>query len=182
MSLSRRIARPLLASSFFLGAANALRNAPALAPKAAPVTQRIVPVARQAVPALPSDPETLVRLNAAVQLLAAAALATGRSPRLSAAVLAGSLVPTTVAGHAFWAEETVEGKRAQRLQFVKNLSVVGGLLIAAGDTDGRPGVPWRARHAAHDLSHDVKREARSIKRAAKQEARLRKAQAKAALS
>lgn len=171
MSLSRLVARPLLASTFFLGAANAIKNSSALAPKAAPVTERLVPVARQAVPQLPQDPETLVRLNAGVQLLAATAFASGRSPRLAAAVLASSLLPTTVAGHPFWAEDTVEAKKAQRLQFVKNLSILGGLLIAAGDTDGKPGVSWRARRAAKD----VQRETKVLKRAAKQEARIAKA-------
>ena len=59
---------------------------------------------------IPSDPQTLVRVNAAVQIAAAAALATNRAPRLSSTVLAASLVPTTLAGHRFW-EETDPGPR-----------------------------------------------------------------------
>lgn len=170
MTLSRLVARPLLASSFVLGPVNALTNTDATAAKAATVTDRLVPLAQRSLGStgipVPTDPKVWVRVNAVVQLAAALGLATGRTPRLSAAVLTASLLPTTIAGHRFWEETDPAAKRAQRLQFVKNLSMLGGLLIAAGDTDGRPGVAWRARHAAKDA-----------RRAARQEARLLKAKA-----
>ena len=118
------------------------------------MTDKVVPVAQQAVPKapIPTDPATLVRINAGAQILAAAALATGRAPRLSATVLAASLVPTTLAGHAFWNETDPQAKNAQRLQFYKNTSVLGGLLLAAVDTEGKPGAglagpPRRRRRA-----------------------------------
>jgi uncharacterized membrane protein YphA (DoxX/SURF4 family) len=94
-----------------------------------------------------------------VQIGAGLALATGRLPRLSAAVLAGSLIPTTAAGHRFWEHDDDATRTQQRLHFFKNVSLIGGLIIAAGDTEGRPGVAWRARHAAKD----AKREARLLK-------------------
>jgi putative oxidoreductase len=150
MTVTRVIARPLLASTFAVGAVNALKNAPALAEKARPVTDRVLPMLDKAAPQLPipHDPVTLVRVNAGVQLLAALALARGRAPRLSSTVLAASLLPTTVAGHAFWQEDEPTTKAAQRLHFFKNLSMVGGLMLAAVDTEGRPGLAWRARHGA----------------------------------
>ena len=46
MSLSRTIARPMLASVFLVGATNALKNSSALAAKAQPVTDRVGPIAR----------------------------------------------------------------------------------------------------------------------------------------
>ncbi|CAB4732899.1 MAG: DoxX family membrane protein [Actinobacteria bacterium] len=162
MTVSRLIARPLLAAGILYGAQNALRNTDMLTTKAARVTDRVVPAVQQAGIPLPSDTASLVRLNAGVQIGAALALATGRAPRLSAAVIAASLVPTTVAGHAFWAESEPAAKKAQTLQFVKNLSLIGGFLIAAGDTDGKPGVAWRARRAAKD----ARREAKLLKRTA----------------
>jgi uncharacterized membrane protein YphA (DoxX/SURF4 family) len=148
----------MLASVFVVGAANALRNSDVLAPKAEPVTDTLVGAVKKAVPQvpLPDDPQTLVRINAAVQLVAAAALATGRAPRSSAFVLAASLVPTTVAGHRFWDESDPAAKKQHQLHFFKNVSVLGGLLIAAGDTDGRPGVAWRARRAAKDARREAK--------------------------
>lgn len=174
MTVSRLIARPMLASIFVVGSVNALRNAPALAAKAQPVTDKLVPQLKKAMPGLPipEDPTTLVRLNAATQLAAAAALATGRAPRLSAAVLAASMVPTTVAGHRFWEADDAQAKSQQQLHFFKNVSVLGGLVIAAGDTDGKPGVAWRARRVAKD----ARREAKHLGRAARREAKLAKAQ------
>jgi putative oxidoreductase len=159
MTVSRLIARPMLASIFFVGAAAALKHTSGPAERADPVTSRLVPLARKAGIPLPEDPETLVRINAGVQVGAALALATGRAPRLSSAVLAASLIPTTAAGHRFWEAEDPAQRAQQRLHFFKNVSLIGGLIIAAGDTEGRPGVAWRARHAAKD----ARREARLLK-------------------
>ena len=174
MTLSRVIARPFLASIFVAGGINALRNTDAHAEKAKPVTDRVVPFARKAAPGapIPTDARTLVRINAGAQILAAAALATGRAPRLSATVLAASLVPTTVAGHAFWNETDPQAKAQQRLNFLKNTSILGGLLLAGVDTDGKPGLAWRARRAATD----VRRETRRLAKDARHEARLARAQ------
>lgn len=173
MTVSRLIARPMLASIFVVGGVNALRNAPALAAKAQPVTDKLVPQVRKATGLpIPEDPTTLVRLNAAAQLAAGAALATGRAPRLSAAVLAASLLPTTVAGHRFWQADDAQAKSQQQLHFFKNVSLLGGLLIAAGDTDGKPGVAWRARRVAKD----ARREAKHLAKSARREAKLAKAQ------
>lgn len=168
MPVSRVLARPLLSSIFFVGATNALKNADALAAKAARVTDRVVPRLRSAGVPVPQDASALVRVNAAVQLGAAAALATGRAPRTSAAVLGLSLVPTTVAGHSFWTETDPAAKKQQQLQFAKNLSVLGGLLLAATDTEGKPGVAWRTRRAMRD----VKREGRHLAREKTLEAKL----------
>ena len=173
MTVSRLIARPMLASMFLVGGANALRNADKLAVRARPVTDRLVPLIAKAAPQLPlpSDPVTLVRLNGAVQVGAGLALATGRAPRLSAAVLAATLVPTTAAGHRFWEEPDPTAKTQQRNHFFKNVSMLGGLLIAAGDTDGKPGVAWRTKRAAKD----ARREARHFARSARREAALARA-------
>lgn len=174
MTLVRLIARPLLASGFFFGATNALKNADKLAPKAAKVTDRVVPLVQRSAPGapLPTNAQTYVRVNAGVQLLAAAALATGRAPRLASTVLAASMVPTTLAGHAFWEESDPTAKNMQRLQFFKNTSVIGGLLLAGVDTEGKPGLAWRAGNAASLARKDAKRLAKDVRR----EAKLAKAQ------
>ncbi|WP_395655935.1 DoxX family protein [Nocardioides sp.] len=156
MTVSRLIARPMLASIFVVGAATALRNTSGPADKADPVTSRLVPLARKAGIPLPEDPETLVKINAGVQVGAGLALATGRFPRLSAAVLAASLVPTTAAGHRFWEYDDATQRTQQRLHFFKNVALIGGLIIASGDTEGRPGVAWRTRHAAKDARREAK--------------------------
>ncbi|HEY2814237.1 MAG TPA: DoxX family protein [Acidimicrobiales bacterium] len=143
MTVSRKLARPMLAGIFVLGGIDALRHPEPKADMASTVGPQLAePLG------LPDDPETLVKINGAVQVGAGVLLAMGRLPRVASLALAGSLVPTTLAGHRFW-EETDERKRAsQRIQFFKNAAMLGGLLLAAVDTEGRPSVSWRARRAA----------------------------------
>ena len=174
MTVSRMIARPMIASMFIVGGVNALRDASDYAVKAKPVTDRLVPLAKRAMPQapIPEDPITLVRINAAVQIGAGAALATGHLPRLSSAALAATLIPTTVAGHQFWNEDDPAQRANHRVHFFKNVSMLGGLLLAALDTEGRPGVAWRTRRAARD----VRREARHLRASARREAKLAAAQ------
>lgn len=164
----------MLSSVFLVGGVNALRNAPALAAKSSPVTDKLVPLLKKVAPQLPvpSDPVVLVRVNAATQIAAGLTLATGRAPRLSAGVLATTLVPTTLGGHRFWELDDTATRSQQRINFFKNLSLLGGLVIAAGDTDGKPGVAWRARRVAKD----TRREAKHLAGAARREAKLAKAQ------
>jgi len=167
MTVVRRLARPLLSSMFVTGGLDALRNAPAKAPVADPVATTIA----RKLPYLPEDPESLVRINGAVQVGAGLMLALGRFPRLSAALLAGSLVPTTLAGHRFWEEQDQAKRAQQRIHFFKNLSMLGGLILAAVDTEGRPSLAWRARHAGHHAATGSRRArrlaARNTRRAAR---------------
>lgn len=88
---------------------------------------------RRVVP-LPIDDELIVRVNGGAQLAAGAALALGIKPRFSAAVLAASLLPTTIAGHAFWTVDDPSERRVQQLQFLKNMAMLGGLLFALIDS------------------------------------------------
>ena len=170
MTVTRLLARPMLASMFVVGGVSAIKNSEWAASQAKPITDRIVPMVKRVAPTapIPTDAEALVRINAATQIAAGLALATGRAPRLSALVLAGTLVPTTIAGHRFWEESDPTLKSQHKIHFFKNVSMLGGLIIAGLDTEGRPGLAWRAKHAASD----VRREAKHVGRAAKREAKL----------
>ncbi len=75
------------------------------------------------------EPELMVVLNGAVMTIGGTLLALDIAPRLTAAALIGSLVPTTLVGHAFWKEENEAGRKAQQTQFLKNLGLIGGLLL-----------------------------------------------------
>jgi putative oxidoreductase len=156
MSLVRRLARPMLASMFVMGGVEEVRNAAALSPTARRVTDKVVPLIQARVPSsvpLPSDPPGWVRLNGVVKVGAGLMLATGRFPRLAALVLAGSLAPTTIAGHPFWQEQDAEAKAEQRRQFYKNVSMTGGLLIAAVDLE--PSARERVEIAARRVKRRV---------------------------
>jgi putative oxidoreductase len=171
MAISRLLARPMLASMFVVGGLDSFRNAQKKAEAARPVTEKLAPLLQRAVPQLPSDPATLVRLNGAAQVLGALGLATGKAPRISATLLAATLVPTTAAGHRFWEQQDPAARAQQRVHFFKNVSMLGGLMIAAGDTEGQPGVVWRTRRAAKD----ARREAKHLARSARREAALARA-------
>ena len=95
MPVLRAIARPMLASIFVLQGLDTLRNPGKVAPKAEPVVQAL----SKRVPALTDSTEQAVRISGGVQLVAGSLLAIGRFPRLSALEVAGTLVPTTLAGH-----------------------------------------------------------------------------------
>jgi putative oxidoreductase len=75
------------------------------------------------------QPEQAVVLNAAVMVFAGFLLALGIAPRLAAALLLGSMIPTTLVGHPFWKEEPGPQRQNQQTQFLKNLSLIGGLLM-----------------------------------------------------
>ena len=180
MTAVRRIARPMLAAMFIQGGLDSLRHPAAKAEKAAPVVNAIAqPLG------LPNDPELMVRANGAAQIAAGSLFALGRVPRLAALVLAGTLVPTTYAGHPFWSVEDPAARAQQRTHFIKNVGLLGGLLLATVDTAGKPGLSWRARRAAKDTARVAaltKREARHAAKAARREAKLAATQAHDALT
>lgn len=169
----RFVARPMLASMFLMGGIDQLTNPGGKAGAADQVTDPL----GDAVPALrDADTETLVRANGAAQVLGGTLLALGKMPRLSATVLAASLVPTTLAGHRFWEEEDEAARTNHQIHFFKNVSMLGGLLITAMDTEGRPGLAWRAGHALEHAETYVersRREAKLARRLAKAEAKSR---------
>ncbi|WP_151754138.1 DoxX family protein [Dictyobacter vulcani] len=75
-------------------------------------------------------------LNGVVMTAAGSTLAAGILPKLSATALLGSLTATTVVGHPFWKEENPASRANQQIQFLKNLSLIGGLLLVlAGKND-----------------------------------------------
>lgn len=154
--LLRRLARPLLASIFIVGGINELRQPVAHAETAKPLLDDVTERAKDVLPeAAPTDPITLVRIDAAVKIGAGAMFALGRAPRLAALALIGSLVPTTAAGHRFWAAENDQDRQQQLIHFLKNAGLAGGLLIAAADTEGKPSIRWRASHVTARMGRQI---------------------------
>lgn len=141
MTTTRRVLAPLrhagrilTGSTYVLLGSDALRAPGARVDQAGPVL-----AAMRKVAPLPDDDELIVRANAAVQVLAGALLAAGRLPRLSALALACSLIPTTLAGHSYWTIEDPAARKIQRIQFHKNMAMIGGLLFAVLDEpEARP--------------------------------------------
>ena len=57
------------------------------------------------------------------------------APKLSAALLAGLLIPTTFVGHPFWKEQNPRDRANQQVHFLKNLVMLGGLLTVLAEKD-----------------------------------------------
>src|SRR3954468_10128551 len=131
----------MMASMFITGGVDALRNP---GPRQAAATRAGL-----------ENAEQLVRANAAAMVVGGLALATGKLPRLSALALAGTLVPTTFVGHPFWTETDKAARKQQQIHFFKNVSMLGGLLLAVADTGGRESIP----HAAGRVTRGAREKA-----------------------
>jgi putative oxidoreductase len=166
--LVRRIARPLLASTFVFGGIDTLRNPQS---RVAGAQSVVTEQADKQLPVqVPRDVEQWVKIDAGVKVGAGVLFSLGRLPRLSALALAGSIVPTTLAGHRFWEAEGAT-KQAQLIHFLKNLGLLGGLLLAAVDTEGKPSVGYRTRRAARKAADSTEK---SLEKAQKRAAKAQK--------
>ncbi|MGP4018503.1 DoxX family protein [Saccharopolyspora sp. 5N708] len=162
--LIRRLARPMLAAIFIYGGIGALRDTPSHAKAAAPLLERTTTPIKDSLPErFPTDPETLVRIDGAVKIGAGTLLAIGKFPRLAALLLAGSIVPTTLVGHAFWEIDDPERRANEQAHFLKNVGLLGGLLITAVDTGGKPSVGYRAKRRAHLVAAQTQQTVGAVK-------------------
>jgi putative oxidoreductase len=124
----RPVARLLMGSTYAVLGYGALREPGQGVEEAATLMAAV----RKKVP-VPARDEQLVQINGAMQATCGVLLALGVAPRLSALVLAGSMVPTTLAAHRFWTVEDPQARKQQQVQFHKNMAMIGGLLLAALD-------------------------------------------------
>lgn len=148
MTVLRRFARPMLASVFIVDGLDAVKNPDAHKEEMEKFRPMIRKVGqRLGLSGIPEDPRVLARISGAVTLVAALALATGKAPRLGALILAAASVKKTVVRYPVW---SAQGP-LQRREFIdgalRSASLVGGLLIAGADTEGKPSIGWRVRHA-----------------------------------
>ncbi len=167
MTLLRAVSRTMLASYFIASGVKALRDPAPLVPLAEPLADRFVPLVKQYAPdqvagIIPEDAQSLVRLNGGAQVLGGLALATGKGRRFGALLLAGSLVPSTIAKYPFWRDSDPEVKAANRTHFLKNISLLGGVLLASRDTEGQPSIAWRAQKGGQSLAKDTRKAAKKL--------------------
>ena len=149
----------MLASIFVADGVRALLHPDAPAAAAQRVTDRVGPWLQKIDPRIPTEARTLVRIKAAGDVVAGLALATGRATRPAAALLAAGLVPKTLID--------TPPVRGQQAPFLRNLALLGGLLLATADTEGRPNLRYRTSHAVDRSQRSVKRAVRTARRDAK---------------
>ena len=145
----------MLSAAFIGRGIDALRSPKPAADAARPTLEGLSKLPDPVGTNVPSNAETVARINAAVQIGGGLLLATGKLPRLASAALAVSVVPGSLGGHMFW-NQTDPGRKAdERRAFLTDVSLIGGLIIAAADTEGKPSLGWRGRNAAHKVSEAV---------------------------
>ena len=153
--LIRRIARPMLSAVFISRGVDALRSPKPAADATRPTLEGLSKLPDPVGTNVPSNAETVARVNAAVQIGGGLLLATGKLPRVASAALALTVVPGSLGGHRFWSESDPQRKADERRAFLTDVSLIGGLIIAAVDTEGKPSLGWRGRRAAHKVSEAV---------------------------
>src|SRR3954449_2604557 len=144
----RRLARPLLKTTFIAAGAEALRDSDRRRRQAQALSGSLGL----------GDPVTVTKAVAGTQIGVGLLLATGRMPRLSALALALTVVPDAATGHAFWSEQDKQQKQVQRGLFVRDLGLLGGLLVSVADTGGRESVPHRAKRTATQATKKAKKQ------------------------
>jgi putative oxidoreductase len=90
-------------------------------------------------------PEIAIALAAATEIICGLAVLIGFKTRAAAWLLFLYLIPTTLIFHNFWASSGVEHQE-QMMNFVKNVTIMGGLLILAAN--GAGGYSLDGRRAA----------------------------------
>jgi uncharacterized membrane protein YphA (DoxX/SURF4 family) len=153
--LIRRIARPLLSAVFVGQGVDSLLNPKRAAEAAAPAVDGLRALPDPVGSAVPSDPQTFAQITAAAQIGGGVLLASGKAPRIASAALALTVLPANLGAHMFWSESDPQLKAEKRRDFLTDLSLLGGLMIASADTAGKPSLGWRGRRAAERLSERV---------------------------
>lgn len=167
MSLTRRIARPLLAAPFiFEGVRTAIRPDREIA--VAPGAFKKLDHALDRSSSVPDavDSRLLVRTTAAISAGAGLLYATNRAPRVSAAVL----LVTTGVGLAnrrkIW-----ELKGEERMREVQSIltdaGLLGAIMLAIVDHEGRPSLRYRADKLIERGQKRAAQKQRQVERAAR---------------
>ena len=173
MTLLRSTARTMLASYFVVSGVKAVRDPESLVPAAEPLVDTVVPQVQRFAPeqvssVVPTDAKTWVRINGVLELVGGLALATGKGRRLGAGLLALSLVPTTIGKYPFWKHSDPAERQAARDHFLKNVSLLGGVLIASRDTEGKPSLGYRASKTSQQIAADTKKAQAKVSKQSKE--------------
>lgn len=175
MSIVRLLARPLLATGFIAAGVDRLRDSDQTAEHLRPTLDRVGSMVPSAA-SITGNPALVAKVLGATQVGAGSLLALGKLPRLSGLLLAGTAVLNTVVEYKNAESDSPAERKARRAGLLRNLSLIGAVLLVAVDTNGRPGLAWRAGHLADDtrrsvtsLGKDAGRRSRAVKKdAAKQ--------------
>jgi putative oxidoreductase len=92
-------------------------------------------------------PEILVPLSGIIAIVGGLSVTFGYRTRVGAALLIAFLIPVTLFMHQFWNVPDAMTAQLQRVMFLKNVSILGGLLLLAYFGAGPISVDERPRTA-----------------------------------
>ncbi len=144
MSLLRFTARTLLASYFVINGIKAVRNPRDYTEAAQPVVDKVLPPLKSALPDeaagfLPADAVGVARYCGIAQIIGGIGLATGAGRRISAGLLAATMIPQVITNNP------IKAAADDRAKFGADVALLGGVVLAALDTEGEPDLAWRVR-------------------------------------
>jgi putative oxidoreductase len=84
-----------------------------------------------------------VEASGALMTLGGLSLLTGYKPKLGSAMITMFLAGVTPSMHRFWSEQDPERRQAEMINFMKNVALIGGAMLAAGRPE-----PWPVSAAA----------------------------------
>lgn len=154
MSVLRFAARTMLASYFVINGLKAVRTPAAFADEAGPIVEKVVPSVRRLLPDeaasfLPTDTTGVARVLGAAQIAGGLSLATGIGRRIGAALLAVTMLPRVATNNP------LKAAGDDRARLSADVALLGGVALAAMDTEGQPNLAWRVsmhrQLAAKDL-------------------------------
>lgn len=141
MSFLRFSSRCLLAGYFVADGLKAAANPEPLRDEAEPFAEKFTKYADRFLPAglarrVPTKTTTLVRLHGIVQAAGALMMATGLFRRTGAVLVATAYLPKVLAARP--------SETSQILPFARELALLGGAMVEAGNTQGKPDHAWRS--------------------------------------
>jgi putative oxidoreductase len=84
-----------------------------------------------------------VEASGALMTLGGLSLLTGYKPKLGSAMITVFLAGVTPSIHRFWSEQDPQRRQTEMINFMKNVALIGGAMLAAGRPE-----PWPVSAAA----------------------------------
>ncbi|HEY3886181.1 MAG TPA: DoxX family protein [Vicinamibacterales bacterium] len=86
-------------------------------------------------------PAVAVQGSGALMILGGLSLLTGYKPKVGAALIGTFLTSVTPSMHTFWKEQDPQRRQMETVNFLKNVALLGGAMIAAGRPEPWPLAP-----------------------------------------
>ena len=88
-----------------------------------------------------------VQASGAMMILGGLSLLTGYKPKVGSALITAFLAGVTPSMHRFWSEDNPQQRQNEMINFMKNVALIGGAMLAASRPEPWPVSPARL-HAA----------------------------------